>query len=460
MKKLFNASLVALAVAGTFSVNAADISVNGDSVKISTEAKEVGLSYTGALTFDTIVKKDHSAGSEIVLTFSKDVDLSGVIGGACSGLNSGTFTCGGKDDPANPGTTIEGLVFDVGTGSFTFDAVTVDNTAKTISFNVNLGNPLVANSAFRTTIQKIGIAGASNLDYASNLGGTEIETGKAVIATEASQYSFAVATQYNNRVERVNQHEFATFASDETKLVDIARVNILDLATEFDVSATTVKSDIQVNAQLHLGETTQTAFGISGTSLVTSTTIDPVTDAASNLVGFTASVDGLDETTATVITFTNTADKDIALTGFTIDSDVVYNDGNGGADETKTLSQAADLGKWELDASVVNVPYLPVGYETLSANVEYSNHGSTAAAVSITAFDQNGQKHSGDLPDAAEHTVTKYSDVQIMEALGITAPTKLNITFISDADEENVSIVPYYRQGDSRVQTINDQYKK
>lgn len=57
MKKLFNASLVALAVAGTFSANAADISVNGDSVKISTEAKEVGLKYNGVLTFDTIVKR-------------------------------------------------------------------------------------------------------------------------------------------------------------------------------------------------------------------------------------------------------------------------------------------------------------------------------------------------------------------------------------------------------------------
>lgn len=456
MKKLFNASLVALAVAGTFSANAADISVNGDSVKISTEAKEVGLSYTGALTFDTIVKKDHSAGSEIVLTFSKDVDLSGVVGGACSGLNSGTFECGGTSD-AN----VDGLVFDVGTGSFTFDAVTVDNTAKTISFNVNLGNPLVANSAFRTKINNIEIAGASNLDYASNLGGTEIETGKAVIATEASQYSFSVATEYNNRVERVNQEEFATFASDETKLTDIARVNILDLAAEFDVAATTKKADVQVNAQLHLGETDETAFAITGTNVATA--IAAVNDASSNLIGFTASVDSLDETTSTVFTFTNTAGKDIALTGFTIDTDVVYNDGatpTPGADVTKTLSQAANLGKWELDASVVNVPYLPVGYETLSANVEYSNHGSAEAEVSISAFDQNGEEHTGVLPNAAPKTVTKYSDVQIMDALQITEPTKLNITFISDADEENVSIVPYYRQGDSRVQTINDQYKK
>ncbi|MGY0598366.1 hypothetical protein [Vibrio sp. JZG10] len=449
MKKLFNASLVALAVAGTFSANAADISVNGDSVKISTEAKEVGLSYTGALTFDTIVKKDHSAGSEIVLTFSEDVDLSGVVGGACSGLNSGTFECGGTTD-ANT----DGLVFDVGTGSFTFDAVTVDNTAKTISFNVNLGNPLIANSAFRTTINNIEIAGASDLDYASNLGGAEIETGSALIATEASQYSFAVQTEYNNRVERVNQETFATFASDEGALVDIARVNILDKATEFDVAATTVDSDIKVSADLHLGGATEAAFGITGTS----GTVTKVEEAG-KLVGFTSALTGLDATKATVITFTNPANTPIALTNFAIDAAVEYNDG-ASATGTKTLAQAADLGQWELDASVVNVPYLPVGYENLSSNVEYSNHGSSAAEVSISAFDNKGNEWNGTLANAAPKTVTKYSEDDIMAALGITEATKLNITFISDADEENVSIVPYYRQGDSRVQSINDQYKK
>ncbi|MCV5753248.1 hypothetical protein OFN51_31070, partial [Escherichia coli] len=92
------------------------------------------------------------------------------------------------------------------------------------------GNPLVANSAFRTTIQNIVIGGASNIDYASNLGGAEIETGSAVIATEASQYAFSVATQYNNRVERVNQDTFATFGASEDKNTDIAVVNLLDNA--------------------------------------------------------------------------------------------------------------------------------------------------------------------------------------------------------------------------------------
>ncbi|EEZ89849.1 hypothetical protein VME_01030 [Vibrio harveyi 1DA3] len=445
MKKLFNASLVALAVAGTFSANAADISVNGDALKISTEAKEVGLKYDGTLTFDTIVKKDHSAGAEIVLSFSENVDLSGVTGGACSGLNSGTFTC-------------NDLTFDVGTGSFTFDAVAVDNTAKTISFNVNLGNPMIANSAFRTSIDNMSIAGSSNLDYASNLGGAEIETGSAVIATEASQYSFAVQTEYNNRVERVNQETFATFAADESDLKDVARVNILDKASEFDVAAFTVDSDIKVSADLHLGDATETAFAISGT---TGTAPAPVTVDA-KLAGFTSTLTALDATTATVITFTNGSGEQIALTNFAIDAGVEYGNlaSNPTETGTKTLAQAANLGKWELDASVVNVPYLPVGYENLSSNVEYSNHGSAAAEVSISAFDNKGNEYTGTLANAAPKTVTKYSEDDIMGALGITEATKLNITFISDADEENVSIVPYYRQGDSRVQSINDQYKK
>ncbi|WP_038864853.1 hypothetical protein [Vibrio jasicida] len=447
MTKLFNASLVALAVAGSLSVNAATLTPvdaatgQADVIKLSTEAVEVGLNSTGDLVFDTIVSKDHSAGAEIVLSFSDKVDLSTVTGGACGAPTTGTFSCGD-------------LTFNVGTGSFTFDAVSVDDVAKSISFNVNLGNPLVANSAFRTTVSNLIIGGASNIDYASNLGGVEIETGSAVIATEASQYAFSVQTEYNNRVERVNQETFATFASDESDLTDIARVNILDKASEFDVAATTVDSDIKVSADLHLGGATEAAFAITGTT----GTVTKVEEAG-KLVGFTSALTGLDATKATVITFTNPANTPIALTNFAIDAAVEYNDG-ASATGTKTLAQAADLGQWELDASVVNVPYLPVGYENLSSNVEYSNHGSSAAEVSISAFDNNGNEYTGSLANAAPKTVTKYSEDDIMGALGITEATKLNITFISDADEENVSIVPYYRQGDSRVQSINDQYKK
>lgn len=289
----------------------------------------------------TLLLKDHSAGAEIVLSFSENVDLSGVDGGACSGLNSGTFTC-------------NDLTFDVGTGSFTFDAVTVDNTAKTISFNVNLGNPMIANSAFRTSIADMSIAGSSNLDYSSNLGGAEIETGSAVIATEASQYSFAVQTEYNNRVERVNQETFATFAADESDLKDVARVNILDKASEFDVAAFTVDSDIKVSADLHLGEADQTAFAITGTTATNPAAV--IVD--SKLAGFTSTLTALDANKSTVITFTNGSGEKIALTSFAIDADVEY--GNLATSPTttgsKTLAQAADLGQWELDASVVNVP--------------------------------------------------------------------------------------------------------
>lgn len=455
MTKLFNASLVALAVAGSLSVNAATLTPvdaatgQADVIKLSTEAVEVGLTSTGDLVFDTIVTKDHSAGAEIVLSFSDKVDLSAVTSGACNAPTTGTFTCGS-------------LSFNVGTGSFTFDAVDVDDVAKTISFNVNLGNPLVANSAFRTTIQNIVIGGASNIDYASNLGGAEIETGSAVIATEASQYAFSVATQYNNRVERVNQDTFATFGASEDKNTDIAVVNLLDNAADFDVAAETVGSDIQVNANLFQGDAVVADFTITNpTTGFAATGPTAVTSTGGDLVGFTSTLTDFGSN-ATTFTFVSPDGDVIPLTAVSIDAEVSYADNAGTPTKTgdKTLAQAADLGQWELDASVVNVPYLPVGFDSLSSNVEYSNHGSSAAEVSISAFDNNGNEYTGTLANAAPKTVTKYSEADIMGALGITEATKLNITFISDADEENVSIVPYYRQGDSRVQSINDQYKK
>ncbi|WP_026972292.1 hypothetical protein [Aliagarivorans marinus] len=455
MKTLFKTSLVALAVTGSFAANAATISTpSADRLTFTNEAVQAGLTNVDAtadLVFDVIVANEHPAGSEIVFTFDSAVDLGSVTGGTCNAPTVGQFTCGS-------------LTFDVGTGSFTFDEVEVDANAGTISFNVNLGNPLIANSAFRTTIPQpaIVVSGASSLQYDSNLAGAPIESGVGPIATQGAQFSYSIETVYNNRVDRIDYSKFSTFALAESANSDVATVKLIDAAADYKVAVTTaVQMNVAVNGALYDG-----TVGVNAANFITAGTgltwdvagPQDIPAAGGKVVGFTDNVTGMNKTTVAVFDFANTTEE-IPRTAFTLDLSVQFDDS--GATQTNTLAEKASFGEWALDASVVNIPYLPVGYSHLSSAIEYSNHGTAAASVQITAFDQDGIQYTGDLEDAAPKTVTHYKESVIAEALGLEGNErrKLNITFISDADEENVSIVPYYRENDSRVQTINDQYK-
>ncbi|MGR4989834.1 hypothetical protein ACPV3U_09670 [Vibrio rotiferianus] len=456
MKKLFNASLVALAVAGTFGAQAA--SVSSTPLEFSKEGVAAGFTETASdLVVDIVVTKDHPASSFITLDFGKTADLSGIL------YNGGAVV----NTPGTGQGVAQDITFDYGTGSFTFDNVslvteTVGGVTYTtgIKFQVNLGNQLSAGSAFRVTIADttdLVLSGAGSMQYTSTdvTETTVIEEGNGVWGIEKTQFTASVTKEYNNRIERENRLTFAKFEESDSedraafKVVNndalLAKVTLTNYSVEIEGNYEGVAvADFDV----------EDSAAVANAIVLTNEAISADNDLYSFDV-LLANVSG-DDTYNTVFTAPGT---EIPVSDFS-EIRIVADYNNQAAQAVSTTILAQDYGQWELDASVVNVPYLPVGYETLSSNVEYSNHGSTAAKVSITAFDQNGNLYEGDLPDAAKKTVTKYSEDQIMDALQITAPTKLNITFISDADEENVSIVPYYRQGDSRVQSINDQYKK
>lgn len=454
MKKLFNASLVALAVAGTFGVQAATIS--STPLQMSEQGVAAGLvAENQDLTFDIVVDKEHPASSTITLTFDGKVDLD-TLAAAVGGVVT--------NDPA-AGTGVSGdISFDYGTGSFTFDNVVVNTTtpgAHSISFDVNLGNPILANSAFRVTLggTKVDIAGASALSYVANKAdSSEIETGSGVISETKDQYSYTVTTDYDALIDRTDRTQFIA-ADGSLGRTDLLGISIIDNADNLAASVTTAKIDVALDGDF-------TGLLDADFTFTTPAAPDAATTATLNADKdvLTLSINAADITTAGaansfVLDFTSTVTTtEIPVTSFNGDVFVtgtsVYT--------TTPYTEATNVahGEWALDASVVNVPYLPVGYENLSSNVEYSNHSNVDAEVSITAFDNEGTIYSGDLAVAPAHTVTKYSEADIISALGVVGSKKLNITFISNADADQVSVVPYYRQGDSRVQSINDQYKK
>ncbi|WP_337841045.1 hypothetical protein [Rheinheimera sp.] len=456
MKKVFKASLVAASLAGAFAANAASIS--STPVQLSTEGLAVGLDSTAAFSFDVVVDKLHPAASEITLTLSDDVDLTGLTGGACTN---------------NPGTGLGDcgdILFNYGTGSFTFDSVAIDTDDNTITFNVNLGNPLTASSAFRVTVGDTNlptIAGASTVAYSSETSsGTAIETGSGVIAEEVTQYTLAVDTELDGVIEREERTEFVrNFVTGSNGLDDTLVLEFGDKAADVvnpafaNGTVVTIKGDFS-DAVVHAAANWVSAEGATVVRVNATTLTATYTEAQWDA----AAAAGEDTITfSSVATLANPIDP----SSFTVSATQSYSSLTAGAGTViatpASLLSNADAGEWELDAAVINVPYLPVGYAQFSSNVEVSNLGTTDADIIVEAVGKTGVKYGPVTLSkvAKKGAVTTVFEGDLMTAFGLSkgSDEKLSVTFIIDADADKVTLAPYYREGTARVNVVSDQYK-
>jgi hypothetical protein len=444
MKTVFKASLLASALALSMGAQAATVSSTPLLLSAEGVAQgEVALDQT--LTLDVVVDVQHPSASTITLTFDANIDLDDLVGGAV--LN----------DPAS-GTGVAGdITFNYGTGSFTFDNVVIDTTtdgAHTISFQVNLGNPLTADSAFRMIIAgaAVDISGASTLSYSAKTAASAlIETGSGVIAKTSSQFSFVVAEEYDDLIDRLDRTTFITAGVTDALTVTFTNDETMAAALT-DVSGTlTLEGDF--TDALDADFTSASLAAATGTVNATEDEVSyPV------VLADVVNTDGTDNDF--ILTYTKTTGaNDIPVTG---DINVVLDLVAVNGDSSTVTYGTNDGGQWALDASIVNVPYLPVGYG-LSPNVEIANDASTDASIQVEAFDQYGTQYGpATLSFEAEgKTVTKVSEAHLQAAFGLatTDKRKLSVTFVLDADADKITLAPYYKEGTSRVNVMSDQYK-
>ena len=284
MKTVFKASLLASAMVLAMGAQAATVS--STAVKLSAEGVAQGVTAIDQdLVFDIVVDNQHPSGSTITLTFDASVDLTTVAAAA-----GGTVT-----NTPGAGTGVSGdIAFAYGTGSFTFDNVVIDKTtdpkAQTISFQVNLGNPLTADSAFRISITgtpavagdgAVTLKGASSVSYsAKNASGTVIETGTGVIATTASQFGFAVTTEYDSLINRINRNLFVGTGAATTDDVLVATfTNNEGMAA----ALTTVDANLKLNGNF-TGVTAGEMVAVAAPVAINTTTVAGV--APFNFVNF------------------------------------------------------------------------------------------------------------------------------------------------------------------------------
>jgi len=486
--KLFKKALLATAVFGAMGAQAATIS--STPLKLSAEGVALKVAPTaGTLTFDVVVDKDHPSSSTITLNFDKNVDL-----------NDGTtaLTGGAVIQGVGAGTAYAGDVgFNYGTGSFTFDDVVItDGDASkgetdSITFKVNLGNPLTADSAFRIVLgahtfggapaDRVLVKGESTVGYVSNKADkTQIETGSGVIAEEVSQFSFKVDTKLDGLITRDDLTSFTlgnsnavktdslkyTYVNDESLgLALTGAVSKINFAGNFKgvvgTAATTALSGVSTAAAANTGA----AVGVL--TFPTNTATTPVVIATLDTVTQTTPATPIKDTYTNTVDFLNgaTSSVEIPVTGDVLASVTLSSVTNPGVTVGTTgysVYSNVAAGEWAVDATIINVPYVPVNAANTDTFIHFANETDNEVDVIVTAIDNNGVEYGPMNLGAklAANTVTKVSEPAMDTLFGLKgATTKLSVTFNVDADKGDVTAYAVSQNDKGRTEVSTSQQR-
>lgn len=474
MNKVFKASIIAATLAAAFGANAADITID-NKLSITKEASAAGVAsvaYAAKITFYN--RQELSAGDVVTLTFPV-------------------------------GTVFTAAAAVVGQGVGTFEpAVLANNTvgstaAPTIKLKVATGSPVLNNSKTEVNITaflpKTGEAVYTAADGFSGAAKDTTGTNSVALTTSSDQEVVAVATKFNGFLKRDARGTFETSKGALVAEVSISRPAATTVATvgaetlsltgkNFD-QITSVSAGICDNGstptvtfaadQPVLGCGTAALVPVAGTLTCAAaaggvcvapakpdTVTFDTTTLSAELIAATAPATGVAGKFA--VAFTSNQAKTFPVGSLTATRSVTYDKvAPVATDPVFNYVKDADIGKFQLDASVVNVPYLPVGLG-LTPNVEIANAGSTDAAIQLEAFDQNGVAYGpvAIAKVAKKGAVTKVGEADIEAAFGLAPASgkKLSVTFVLDADAADITLAPYYRQNESRVNVLSDQYKK
>jgi hypothetical protein len=460
----FKKALIATAVAGTFGVvHAADLTdaVVAHSIQ--------GLEVTGAAdsSVRVIVREQLEAGDLITLVFGEGVDTTGLTVDVDGTPNAGDLN----------------IIYGSGTYTLKQHADT-DLTKNTLVLEVETGDPVTKDSSFEVSVPAAGYVVAkvaqATVTYSAESGLTgdpKDLTGDNVglLITTQDQYAATVKTPFNGIIERVNQVTFESkgdlFANasndadvDDGVLFDITDDQSLLNAVAAAGSELTVKLTANVKdynadmvtateAVLLQSDKTAVAAGAGAATMgKTSDTVATIVIGADNTAATSANEF---EDFYAVLTAPSAAGKTLPVTSF--DADLEFDFGGAAAFKVSDL----DAGEWKLDATVINVPYFPVGYDGTSTSIHLANESASDVDVIVSAIDNNGMVYTGVNLGAkiAGETVTKVSQATIMSLFDITVPTKLSVTFNIDADDGEVNGYAFSSSAAGRAQLANSQQK-
>jgi hypothetical protein len=467
----FKKALIATAVAGTFgAVQAAD--VTNAITKTSAQGVELGV-VSGDPSVRVIVRELLEAGDTVTLTFGKDM--------FSTAPSAVTFSNSGGAVPASGEVSI-----DYGSGTFTFGEATATTTdgVTTVTFKVQTGDPMPKDASFevfvygaeldatKTADAKVAYSAVSGLTGdAKDTTGTNM--GSFISLTD--QFSSSVASKFDGVIERESQVTFVSGGSETCTPVAPATtcattdnfiltigddVNLGSAAVSTDVVATvTVKGDFSNNTgvmTLVAGTTTTGTAGFADYAIAADKLSASFTLTGTGAAGLAGNYDiNLDPTLG--------GSAKIQKSTYTV-SVSVDADKNVTTNTAQVTSTDVDAGKWLVDATMINIPYLVVGKEGTDAVVHFSNTGPEADVIvsAVSVVDANGDSVTyadADLGvDLAANSVTKIKQSQIIDALGIPAGTqKLSVTFNVSGQTDDITAYAFIKDESGRTEVSNSQ---
>lgn len=457
--KLFKKALLATAVFGAMGAHAADVS---DAVKFtSVEGFAVA---NGSLTDDrsvrVIVREKLEAGDRITLQFGKGFD----------GITSvGTYV--NASTPLNSGE----IAINNGTADYTFtvDAVASDFAKGTVVLELDTGYTVELDESFEIVVAADTFAAtATQANATVTYSAVSWQDGSAKdtkgdntgsFLKFANQYSASVKTALDGVIERKDGLNFISgfpTTADETDTLVLTLKDNTDLLDA--VAATSTVTTFELAGDFSdfdqtVATTTDITFTASGDILTSDVALVSISDSVATFSVTDSAGDGQEgEVVVTLDNATRVAIPErIKATSFTLDGEVDYT-----LPAKASIFANADAGKWIVDATIINVPYFPVGYEGVSTSVHFANEGSTDVNVIMTAIDNSGKVYDAvDMGDLAADTVTKYKQTDIMKAFGITSATKLSVTFNIDATDGVVNAYAFSNAGTGRQSLVTSQQK-
>lgn len=447
---MFKKSLLALAVAGfSIGANAATFSAGG--------------SGTGSVLGAQLVSAEGAASDT-------SLDLSAVT-------LTHTVT-----NPANYGSaakirvTITGATFNAGTVvAATFDSVNIANNGESsfpsstvlefdLSKDTDGGIAVIANDTFTLTglvltpdAKTSGSAITAKVEVLSSVGGALIDSSSGVVASYVTQFT-STTSKLDATIDVTEDREKFTDGTSVDTFAIITKGKAVDLRPATAVAykqAYTVYGDFsfldadgdgKVDSGNSVKNTTDVTFAKDFQSFTfTAANVSSITGAAA-------------QTDTDTFTITTDGKRALPTSAFTASYKLGYKDAT--ATATEYAATDLSLGAWGLNGTTVNVPYIPVGYETLSANLEISNTSAVDGEISLSAVDNMGVSHGivKLAKVATKKSVTKVSEADIVAAFGLTTGTKLSLDVTVNAPS-GITVYPYYRENDVRVSLPTSQYR-
>ncbi|MEL0642494.1 hypothetical protein V6260_18025 [Pseudoalteromonas aliena] len=455
--KLFKKALLATAIFGAMGAQAADVS---DAVKFTSEegfaAANNVVGADGSVR--VIVREKLEAGDKVTLQFGKGFDVDGVEDVA--------YTAGVRDV-----LTSGNIGIDNGTADYTFTLDTVESdfakgkvvlvldTGYTVELDESFEVVASAGAFLTTATQSNATLTYSAARWQDGVAKDTVGDNTGTYLVFANQYGATVTNELNGVIERTAGADFVSGQITTSDTADSFTVSLTDKTEFLDavVDATTATT-FEVSGDFTDLVATDVTFTATGDILAADIAVDSLTD---NLLTFTVTDTGADGQAGTLTgTIENAttriaAGEAIKATSFVANAEVDY----GYTTDAVVLSNAS-LGKWMVDATIINVPYFPVGFDGVSTSVHFANESASDVDVIMTAIDQAGNEYSSDaLADLAADTVTKVGQSEIMSLLGAPAGSKLSITFNIDANDGDVNAYAFSNAGTGRQSLVTSQQK-